>query len=321
MNTKEYVQSLFSDYEETEGLKDFMEEIQSNLDARIASLAKKGLSEQEAFDKSCAELGDISVLAKDFSLKKRREVFEDAYMDLRNYMKGGRVAAYVIFGLIAVFGLIIAFIAYFSVRWNSNSFLSFHSHWIFGNEWPFTREIGIIGFCGALLPFLVTSISGYTFLGLTQETKSHFPMSRKRAAWYTVAAGLISFGLIIMALVYFSVKMTGFPVEIIATIAVLIPFVLPGGGLLVYLLLTEKSRLKPWAASMRDDAIRQEMKTWEDPATASRFGMFSGSIWIFAAALFVLLGFLVGFRFSWVVFLFAVAFQLLVQGFMSKRSK
>jgi hypothetical protein len=40
MNTKEYVQSLFSDYEETEGLKDFMEELQSNLDARIASLER-----------------------------------------------------------------------------------------------------------------------------------------------------------------------------------------------------------------------------------------------------------------------------------------
>ena len=83
MNTEEYVHSLFADYEETQGLKDFMEELQSNLDARVASLVKKGLSEQDAFEKACAELGDISVLADELSLKKRREVFEEVYMDIR----------------------------------------------------------------------------------------------------------------------------------------------------------------------------------------------------------------------------------------------
>ena len=316
MNTKEYVKSLFSDYEETEGLKDFMEEIQSNLDARAASLVKKGLSEQDAFDKSCAELGDVSILAKELSLKKRREVFEDVYMDVRKYMKGGRVAAYVIFGLVAVFGIIIALISYSFAGWSLHSF---QENWIFGNEWPFGREMGIINFLGSLLIFLVVSICGYTFLGLTQETKSHFPMSKKRASWYTVASGLISFGLIIMALSYFSVRLTGLHAEIIAVIAILIPFVLPGGGLLAYLLLTEKNRLKPWAASIRDDAVKQEMKIWDDPAIASRFGMFSGAIWIFAAALFFLFGFLAGFKFSWVVFIFATATQLLVQGLMAKK--
>ena len=317
MNTKEYVQSLFSDYEETEGLKDFMEEIQSNLDARIASLVKKGLTEQDAFDKSCAELGDISVLAKDFSLKKRREVFEDAYMDVRKYMKGGRVAAYVIFGLVAVFGIIIAFISSYTV---GGTLQSIQEDWIFGNEWPYGREISIVTFLGSLLVFLVTSISGFTFLVLTQETKSLFPMSKKRAAWYTVTAALISFGLILMALVYFSDGMTGFQAERVAAIAaIFIPFILPGGGLLAYLLLTEKNRLKPWAVSMRDDTVKQEAKKWDDPATAGRFGMFSGAIWIFAAALFFLLGFLVGFKFSWIIFIFATATQLLVQGFMAKK--
>jgi hypothetical protein len=48
--------------------------------------------------------------------------------------------------------------------------------------------------------------------------------------------------------------------------------------------------------------------------------MFSGAIWIFAAGIFILLGFLIGFKFSWLVFIFAVAFQLLVQGVMSKKS-
>jgi len=314
MNTKEYVESLFSGYEVTENLKDFMEELMSNLDARIANLVRKGLSEQGAFDKACAELGDISVLAQDLSLKKRREVYEEVYMDVRKYISPGRMAAFVIFGIIALFGIIIAIISFLATGW------FFHRGWLFDPKWPFGRDIGIITFLGALLPFIVTSISGFTFLGLTQDTKSHFPMSRKRAAWYTAATAMISFGLIVMPITYFAVRFDGVGnFAIIASIAVLIPFVLPGGGLLAYLVLSEKPRLKPWAASLQEVTIKQQMEMYADPAAANRYGLFSGAIWIFAAALFFLLGFLLGFKFSWVVFIFAVAIQLVLQGFMMKK--
>ena len=312
MKTCEYIQSLFSDYEETEGLRDFMEELQSNLDARIASLARKGLAEQDAFDKACAELGDISVLAKELSLKKRREVFEEVYMDMRKYMGSKRVAAYVVFGITALFGIIIALVSYSAVRWPPDN------GWFLSAGWAFNYE-SLVVFAGALMPFLVASIAGFTFLGLTQETKSHFPMGKKRAAWYTVAAGLISLGFLIMLITYFSMRFEEGSFAIMFSIVTLIPFVLPGGGLLAFLLLTEKNRLKPWAASLHEDAAKQEMKIWNDPATASRFGMFSGAIWIFAFALFFLFGFLAGFRYSWLVFVFAVAVQLLVQGLMVKR--
>jgi hypothetical protein len=100
----------------------------------------------------------------------------------------------------------------------------------------------------------------------------------------------------------------------------MIPFVLPGIGILVFLVLTEKDRLKPWAKDFHSKAVEREMAMWNDPATATRFGLFSGAIWIFASGIFVLLGFIIGFKFSWLVFIFAVAIQLLVQGFMSKRT-
>ena len=315
MNTREYVESLFSDYEETGDLRDFMEELQSNLDARIASLLRKGLAEQGAFDKACAELGDISVLAKELSLKKRREVFEEVYMDLRKYIGPKRMAAYVIFGITALFGITVAAISFFATG------RFFYREWLFDPGWPFDRQVGIISFLAALLPFITISISGFTFLGLTQETKSHFPMSKKRAAWYTVSAALISLGLIVMPITYFSVRYDeSSQFAIMATIAVLIPFVLPGGGILAYLVLSEKNRLKPWAASMHENAVKQYLIMWNDPAAASRFGMFSGAIWLFAAAVFFLAGFLVSFRISWVIFIFAVAFQLLLQGLMMRRN-
>jgi len=89
--------------------------------------------------------------------------------------------------------------------------------------------------------------------------------------------------------------------------------------MILYLLLTEKNRLKPWARSFHEDAVKQNMEIYNDPATATRFGLFSGAIWIFATALFFLLGFLASFKYSWVAFVFATSIQLLVQAFMTKK--
>jgi hypothetical protein len=105
---------------------------------------------------------------------------------------------------------------------------------------------------------------------------------------------------------------------LVPAIGVLIPFVLPGIGILVFFVLTEKDRLKPWAKNFHSKVIEGEMAIWNNPAKASRFGMFSGAIWIFAVGIFIALGFLIGFRFSWPVFIFATAFQLVVQGRMYK---
>jgi hypothetical protein len=162
-------------------------------------------------------------------------------------------------------------------------------------------------------------VAGFTFLGLTQETASMYSLSRKRAAWYAGSAALIAFGFLTMPVVYFSHNTDGNGFDLVAVIALIIPFLLPGGGLLTFLALTEKDRIKPWAKDMREKMVRREMEIWNNPETASRFGMFSGAIWIFAAGLFILFGFLIGFKFSWLVFIFATAVQLLVQGLMVKR--
>jgi hypothetical protein len=87
---------------------------------------------------------------------------------------------------------------------------------------------------------------------------------------------------------------------------------------LVFLVLTEKDRLKPWAQEQRNEAVKREYEMFSDPAVAARFGLFSGAIWIFAFGFFVLLGFIIGFKFSWIVFLFAIAVQLLIQALLCK---
>jgi hypothetical protein len=132
--------------------------------------------------------------------------------------------------------------------------------------------------------------------------------------------------------VYFSTKFANnivndvlafdIPVEnletLVPVIGIIIPFILPGIGILVFLVLTEKDRLKPWAKDFHNKAVEGEMAIWNDPAKVARFGMFSGAIWLFAAGIFIVLGFLIGFKFSWPVFIFATAFQLVIQGRMYK---
>ncbi|MDR0998055.1 MAG: permease prefix domain 1-containing protein, partial [Treponema sp.] len=125
-NTKEYVDSLFAGYGETEALADFKEELLSNLNAKLDSLVKKGMSEKDAFIRATAELGDVSTLADEISLKKRQEVFEDWYMDVRRYMKPSRVAFYVLTGAWFVLGIVIALVVFFTGEaqpeafWESN---------------------------------------------------------------------------------------------------------------------------------------------------------------------------------------------------------
>jgi len=305
MEAKEFVDSLFKGYEETPALADFKEELLGNLNAKIEDFIRKGMSMEAAFAKASAELGDVSVLANDLSLKKRTEVFEDAYMGIRRYMSAGRVAWYVVFGVLALFGIITALIVFFATEWVN-----------------LKTTIGLTSVFGTLLPFFTIAVAGFTFLGMTQETASMYPVKKLRAIWYTVAATLTAFGVFTMPVVFFGTKIAGLgKLGLVPVIAVAIPFILSGGGLLAFLILTEKNRLKPWAKNLCDETAAREMEMWTDPAIAARFGMFSGAIWIAAAGLFFLLGFLIGFKFSWLIFIFATAFQLVIQGVMSKQGE
>jgi hypothetical protein len=301
MDTKSYIDSLFSGYEETGVLRDFKEELQSNLNERIKSLVDKGAEEQAAFDKAAGELGDISVLADQISLRKKQEILEEAYMGVRHYLKPLRVALYVAAGAAAVFGMVIALVVYFTGEDQSAR----EAFWE-----PNKRIVGAIGVLTAFIPL---SAAAFTFLGITQETASRNPRPAKRGVWYALAAAALSFGLILSPLVYFSTD-RGF----MEAVAVLIPFIIPGLGLLIFLILTEKDYRKPWARERFEKEARLSREMWGDPLTAARFGMASGAIWVFALGFFLLFGFLIGFHFSWLAFVFAAAVQLLVQTLMIK---
>jgi hypothetical protein len=301
MDTKEFVNRLFTEYEDTAELRDFKEELLSNLEARIASLAAKGMDKGTAFEKATGELGDISALADQISLRKKQDILLYAYMGIRKYLKPGRVALYVISGALLVLGIVIALVVYFTGEEQS----ALEAFWE-----PNKR---ITGAMGVLLASIPLAAAAFTFLGVTQETASRNPLSKKRGAWYSLGAAVLAFGLILSPLTYFATDR-----GLMEAIATLIPFFIPGLALLIFLPLTEKDTLKPWARTRYEKEVRANMEMWNDPLAAARFGMVSGAIWISAVGFFILFGFLLGFRFSWLVFIFAVAIQLAVQSLMMK---
>ncbi|MDR0599458.1 MAG: permease prefix domain 1-containing protein [Treponema sp.] len=312
MNANEFVNSLFKDYEETPGLRDFMEELRSNLDARTASLIKKGMTEEAALAKAQRELGDISVLAEELSLKRRREVYLDAYLGIRRYLTPRRVAAYVLCGAVFLGGILLALISYLAGG---------------GSFQPYGEMEALTGGLGTLLGPLTLSVMGFTFLGVSQENAVCYPLRPKRALAYALGAGLAAFGIVLSPLTFCAVSRDQAALPpgswvppsdpLMSALAVLLPFLITGLGLIAFLFLTEKRRLKPWAAAHFRGETPNPGDPWRDDPGMLQFGLFSGAIWIFALGLFFLLGFVFGFRYSWPVFIFAVAAQLVLQGVMS----
>lgn len=289
-DTKAFVDSLFEGYERTDALLELMEELQGNLEDKIESEMKKGMSHSAAFDKAKAELGDVSALAGELSLKLRRDVIAERYLGAKRYLTAPRVAAYVLSGVLLLFGAISAAIVFFSRDAAGPA-----------------REVDrMTGVFGTLLVFITAAAAGFTFLGVTQETAALYPMKKKRAILYAAAAGVTAFGLALFPLTYFALGR-----GLMEAIATLIPFALPGSGVLSFLMLTERSRLKPWAAERMMAEIRESQALFG--GAGIRFGLYSGAVWIFALGAFIALGLLIGFRYSWLVFVFAAAIQLVVQ--------
>jgi hypothetical protein len=161
---------------------------------------------------------------------------------------------------------------------------------------------------GSLIPFIVIPFSGLVFMGLTQETAEKYPLSWKRAIFYVVSTALIIFGSIVFSMMFF-VSGTGLP-EALAT---LIPFALPGILLLVFLVLTEKDHRKPWVLKQQEEWAKLHNT---DPKASAKRGLLSGALWIFAIALVITFGLIFGFKYSWVIILFAIGIEVLITFFM-----
>lgn len=291
MKEQAYIAELFQNYEDTPELRDFKEEITINLQERIKDLISKGLTEEGAFDKAVAELGDITDIADQISKQKRNEIINKMYMKNKTQVTKKQAIGYVISGGVFLFGLIIAFITYFST---DKLYAAF----------------------AAISPFFALGGAGFVYFGLRQETARNFAMDWKRALLYAIGSGLTLFGLILAAMLLFMDH-----INLEAVFGTLIPFVIPGICILGFLLLTEKKRHKPWVIQEQEVWAEHYVKLYSDPKLMEQSGLLSGGLWILSFALFAVLGFIIGFQYAWVIFLFTIAAQMFIQYWVQSKSK
>jgi hypothetical protein len=285
MRERVYVDRLFADYEDNLEIMDFKEEITANLIERVRGLTTKGLGEEQAFDRATAELGDITAIANDLGKKRKKEAIGQMYMK-SSVPLAKRTAA----GLTSATGvlLIAAGIALISL-FNEPAGIDVSA------SVPFY-------FISAILFSLACGL--YTFFGLSQETVSHYPMTKRRALMYGkfCMVGFLGTGLAVVS--YFVVG-----VDLGVAITIKAVFIIPAICALVYLLTTEPDRKKPWLKAMVEKEHEKALDM-VDPIRAARFGVASGGLWILAIAVFVTIGFVGSWQFAWLVFPFALAFQV-----------
>ncbi|MCU9612370.1 permease prefix domain 1-containing protein [Caldibacillus lycopersici] len=283
INLQTYIDDLFKGYDETAELRDFKEEITSNLFERMNDLIKNGLNEKEAFTKAINELGDITTIANEISKQKRNEVIGEMYIQQELKVDWKHALGYVLAGGILLFGIISALMTYLT-----------------------TSEIshGL----STLLPFLVISGTAFVFLGLTQETRRNYSMSWIRALIYAIATGLFLFGVNIFVSQFF-IKNTPWN----GILGVFIPFVLPALGIIGFLLLTEKSRNKPWIVKEQQIMLHHHSQKFSDPETMTKRGLLSGALWIFTFGIFAFVWIIWSIKFAWIVFIFAIVMEMFIE--------
>jgi MFS family permease len=155
---------------------------------------------------------------------------------------------------------------------------------------------------------LAFAVGLYTFAGLTWETASHYPVKKGRAFAYGLACLAMVLG---AGLAVVSFLVDGF--EISAALGIKMALILPGICALVFLVLTESDRHKPWMKALVESEAENSLKyqmNIVDPVKAARFGVACAGLWILAVAVFLALGFAISFGYSWLAFVFALAIQM-----------
>jgi len=208
-------------------------------------------------------------------------------MDTRRYMKKKTVAAIAACVSVIVFGLAVKGVAYF----------------IRGSL------VEVVATC---FVFDMAPLALLTYIALTQESAFYKPMDKKRAMAYTICAFMLLFGIGAFGLAALSVKIG----SIAQALAILAPFALPSLAVAAYLAITEPDRTKHLAAKRLQEDFYNPLDFSSSGAQA-KFGLYSGALWIGAVALFVLLGMLFGFEYSWAVLPGAVIIEMLLLASMA----
>jgi hypothetical protein len=286
MREKIYVDRLFENYDDTPEIRDFKEEITANLAERVKELTSGGLEADAAFEKAASELGDITAIADEAGRNRRNETIGQIYMKAKIPLTKKSALGFTAASAVLLFAAAISILAFLGEARGTMSY-----------------------YISAVLTS--TAAGMYVFFGLTRETAAHYAMKHNRALAYGIVAflGFIGAGLAVTSFISYGAQLS-------TSLLIKIIFILPAICAFIYLLATEKSRLKPWLKNAIDNGIENEiqksMKYHADmvnPIKAARFGVISCGMWILAVAVYIVLKFGMGLRFSEITFLIALAIQ------------
>ncbi|HZJ76608.1 MAG TPA: permease prefix domain 1-containing protein [Oscillospiraceae bacterium] len=283
---KKYIDKTFSGIYDTKELNELKEEIGSNLLERIEDLISKGHSEEDAFNKSISDLGDMSELIEGLKKASGRKAHENMYK--KQSIDKKHVIGYTAASAVLLFGAMISSITYFDAQ-------------------------NILSTITVLTPFLIVSVGLFTYFGLTQETKQHYGMGGKRAIAYSLATIVLLLGLILTGLLYLAgTKYSGM-------LRILMIFVIPSAVVFIYLGLTEKSRHK--ADWINADWQKRWVEYYSDPKSMMIYGNIIGALWIFAFGAIPLVGIKLGWKYAWVPFVAAIGIQLIADAIFASKKR
>jgi len=270
MNTKNthsihrHLDALFADVTLTPDVQDLKEEIRGNLTARVAELEATGVPAAKAADQAIAELGDIEEI-----LGSVREGGDEPrstaamYRANRVRPRPGFVLRTILLGVVTLaVAIVVTFAATNILHWNAGVQVA----------------LAIVG-VGLPVGILVAD-------SLRQETAASYPLPRGRAAWYGASTAVAVAGLA-MGLVIADVPSELWP------LAVGVPLLVASGLMFTYLGVTQSNRRKAWVRELEDRYIAAD-RFQNDPAAASRFGLYAGVIWMVAILAFIVMVLKVG---------------------------
>lgn len=281
---KTHVDGLFTQIYETKQLRELKEEISANLLEKINDFIAAGVQADTAFTKAVSDLGDMSELVDSLKKVSDSKFTEDMFKAVP--LSKQHVIGYTLASAILLIGLLLG-----------------------GFEYLQQQEIYTA--ITYLIPFILIAAPIYIYFGLTQESPVEYGMNSKRALTYSIASEVFLLGAAASAIEFFY----GQSLKLI--FITLMPFVLVSAIIFIYLGLTEKSRVKMGSTQW----VEQWVSHYSDPQIAVVRGSISGALWIFSIASFLFIGFNWGWKYSWIVLVFAVGCEPLIEAYFASKRK
>jgi hypothetical protein len=287
-NIHRYLDEAFADIPRTPETADLKEEIRGNLQARVLELEASGTTPEVAAAKAIKELGDIHELVDSIGENEPFGRPSDTAVKLiaLNKVKQnpGYVVRTVLLSLLLAGGVTLVTVG---------SILGGRGIADFWLVYALPVEAMLSGL------FLAVIVAD----ALGRETSQRYPTSPNRALGFGAAsfAALTGVGLVAT---WFANPLLWFLVTGCALVlASLVTFIALG--------VTQTNRQKPWVSEMQR-AFAIEDRFSQDPASAARFGLYCGVIWIAGVGLFVVLSIVVGFVWSWLALVGALLLTIFV---------